>query len=251
MTRESPRLRFPAVLLAVFAGVFLALGIDPHDRYIWWVENILVAIVLAILVASRHRFPLSRVSYALIFVFLCLHALATHYTYPLVPYERWAESLTGTTFGETLGWERNHFDRLAHFAFGLLACYPIREFYCRLADARGFWSYFYPVEMVMAASAAYEIFEWIGAMLMGAAADKSFLGAQGDIWDAQKDMALATVGALVAMLITVAINLRWQPDFHPEWQGSLTVKERRPLGEESLARMSAEAHARDRTGRVG
>ena len=143
-----------------------------------------------------------------------------------------------------MGWERNHFDRLVHFSYGLLLAYPIRELYCRVANASGFWGYFFPLELTMAASMMFELFEWGAAVLFGGDLGIAYLGTQGDVWDAHKDMALASVGALVAMGITAGINMRIQKDFTKEWKLSLRVKDKKPLGEDEIKRL-LEDHKND------
>ena len=135
------------------------------------------------------------------------------------------------------GLERNHFDRLVHFSYGLLMAYPMRELFLRVADARGFWGYFLPLDLTLSTSAIFELFEWAAAELFGGDLGVAYLGTQGDHWDAQKDMALAGLGALIAMLVTLAVNRRWQRDFNREWAESLRVKRRLPLGEVALERM--------------
>ena len=93
-------------------------------------------------------------------MFLCLHTVGAHYTYSEVPYDAWFERLTGRTFNGLVGWERNNFDRVVHFAYGLLLAYPIREVFLRVADARGFWGYFLPLDLTMSTSMLYELIEW-------------------------------------------------------------------------------------------
>jgi putative membrane protein len=157
-----------------------------------------------------------------------------------VPYDAWFQSLTGTTLNSLLGWERNNFDRVVHFCYGLLLAYPIREVFLRVADVRGFWGYFLPLDLTMSTSMMFELFEWVAAELFGGELGQAYLGTQGDIWDAHKDMALASVGALIAMLVTAAINRALQHDFAREWVESLRVKHPRPLGEDEIARMLEE-----------
>ena len=106
---------------------------------------------LALLVWTYKSFPLSRVSYTCIFVFMMLHALGAHYTYAKVPYQEWFPALAGG---------RNHFDRLVHFAYGLLLAYPIREMFLRIGNVRGFWGYFLPLDLTMSTSMLYELIEW-------------------------------------------------------------------------------------------
>ncbi len=237
--------RYPRVLLALLAAVSIALGIAPHDRADWLLENALLFGGVAVLVATHRALPLSRISYTLIFLFLCLHAVGAHYTYSLVPYDAWATALTGRTVSSLTGWERNHFDRLGHFCYGLLLAYPTREVFLRVAAVRGFWGYYLPLDVVMATSMLYELIEWGAASVFGGGLGVAYLGTQGDPWDAQKDMALAMLGGIVAMFLTVAINWRFQRDFAREWAASLRVKRHDPLGEDMLARRLRE-HGRSR-----
>jgi putative membrane protein len=229
--------RYPQVLFASLAAFSIVLAIAPHDRADWALENGLAVVAVAVLIATRKALPLSRISYTLIFVFLCLHTVGAHYTYSLVPYDAWLESLTGRTLSSLTGWERNHFDRLVHFGYGLLLAYPAREVFLRVADVRGFWGYYLPLDVVMATSMVYELIEWGAAVGFGGDLGVAYLGTQGDQWDAQKDMALASLGGTVAMLVTAAINWRYQRDFAREWADSLSVKRSGPLGEDALARL--------------
>ena len=230
--------RYPVLLLVLLAILQVAFAIDPHDRADWLLENGLLWGAVAILVATRGKLPLSRVSYTLIFVFLCLHTVGAHYTYSLVPYDAWLTALTGKS--GLLGEGRNHFDRLVHLLYGLLLAYPAREVFLRVALVRGFWGYYLPLDVVMATSMVYELIEWAAAEILGGDLGVAYLGTQGDQWDAQKDMALATLGGIVAMLVTAALNWRYQRDFAQEWADSLRVKLLRPLGEDELQRLMHE-----------
>jgi putative membrane protein len=202
-----------------------ALAIHPLDRSDWWMENVLVFAGVALLVWTYKPFPLSRVSYTCIFVFMMLHTLGAHYTYAMVPYQEWFPSLAGG---------RNMYDRLVHFSYGLLLAYPIREMFLRIGNVRGFWGYFLPLDLTMSTSMLYELIEWLAAETVGKDLGAAYLGTQGDIWDAHKDMALASLGALIAMVVTAIINKNLQRDFAQEWAESIRVKRRRPLGEEAL-----------------
>ena len=188
-----------------FLAVWAALAIAPAHRADWVAENLLVAGLAVVIYATRLTVPLSKASSTMLFAFLCLHEVGAHYTYPGVPYDAWVETLTGVTLGDALGLERNHFDRLTHLAFGLLLTQPMREVLMRTSPLRGRWTYWLAVAISMAASAGYEIAEWWVAVLFGGELGAAFLGAQGDVWDAQKDMGLAGLGAMLAM--TVATNL--------------------------------------------
>lgn len=221
--------RYEAALLAAFLAVAVALGVAPLHRSDWLLENVLTVLVVALLVATHRRFPLSRLSHSLLFAFLLLHEVGSHYTYSEVPYDRWWSSLTGGTLSDLMGWERNHYDRLVHFAYGVLLAYPLREVFVRVADARGFWGYFLPFDLVVSTSATYELIEWGAAVTFGGELGNAYLGAQGDRWDAQKDMALAGAGALIALTATALVYRRANRDFQREWAESLRIKRREPL----------------------
>jgi putative membrane protein len=240
MTASRPGVehrRYLLVLGVLFALIWTALAIAPKYRADWALENALVIAFVAFVALTYERLTLSRVSYTLIFLFLCLHEIGSHYTYAEVPYDEWFKALTGETLNSGLGWERNNFDRVVHFAYGLLLAYPIREVFLRVAAVRGFWGYFLPLDLTMSTSMIFELFEWAAAELFGGDLGAAYLGTQGDVWDAHKDMALASLGALIAMLATYAINRALQRDFAAEWAESLRVKIANPLGEDAIARM--------------
>jgi putative membrane protein len=157
-----------------------------------------------------------------------------------VPYDETFHAATGYSFDEWMGWQRNHYDRIVHLAYGLLLAYPIRELFLRVAQVRGFWGYFLPVVLTMAASMFYELVEWGAAEVFGSELGIAFVGAQGDVWDAQKDMLLATLGALIAMGVTALINIKLDKDFAREWSESLRIKQDAPLGEDEIARLLRE-----------
>lgn len=231
--------RFLTLLAVIFGLVWAGLAIEPYDRKDWALENLLLVLFTVVLATSFRRFPLSRVSYFLIFLFLLLHAVGAHYTYAHVPYEQWAKNLWGGSINAWFGWTRNNFDRVVHFSYGLLLAYPIREVFLRVAAVRGFWGYFLPLDLTMSTSMLFELFEWFAAELFGGDLGAAYLGTQGDVWDAHKDMALASLGAVVAMGITALLNVRYQRDFAADWVESLRVKHRHPLGEDEVARMQA------------
>jgi putative membrane protein len=237
MLLKMPHRRFLFLLTVVLGIEFVVLAIAPHDRKDWLLENVLVVLFVGAMFASYRKLTLSRISYLLIFLFLSLHLVGAHYTYAQVPYDRWFESLTGRTFNSLVGWERNNFDRVVHFSYGLLLAYPIREVFQRVVKLRGFWGYFFPLDITMSTSMLYELVEWGAAAAFGGDLGQAYLGTQGDVWDAHKDMAFASLGALIAMLITAAINIRLQRDFADEWNESLRVKNSRPLGEDEMLRL--------------
>ena len=237
MLLKMPHRQFLLLLTIVLGIEFVVLAIAPTDRKDWLLENVLVVLFVGALYGSYRKLMLSRISYLLIFLFLSLHLVGAHYTYAQVPYDRWFESLAGHTFNSLVGWERNNFDRVVHFCYGLLLAYPIREVFQRVVKLRGFWGYFFPLDITMSTSMLYELIEWGAAAAFGGDLGQAYLGTQGDVWDAHKDMAFASLGALIAMLITAGINIRLQRDFADEWNESLRVKNSRPLGEDEMRRL--------------
>jgi len=230
-----------AAVVSVLGGLFLVefvlLAIDPVDRPTWALENMLVLALGLVLVGTYRHFRFSRISYTMIFLLLALHEIGCHYTYSLVPYDAFFEGVFGVKLNQLFGWERNHYDRFLHLAYGLLFAYPIREVFLRVADVTGFWGYALPLAVTMSTSMVYELIEWGAAAIFGGDLGVAYLGTQGDVWDAQKDMALASLGALLAMGATLAINMALQRDFAAEWAESFRVKHTEPLGEDAIARM--------------
>jgi putative membrane protein len=237
MLLRLPHRQLLLLLGALLAIEFVILAIAPHDRKDWMLENALVVLFVGFMVGTYRKLTLSRISYLLIFVFLSVHMIGAHYTYALVPYDDWFRTVTGRSFNELVGWERNNFDRVVHFLYGLLLAYPVREVFLRVARLRGFWGYFFPLDITMSTSMLYELIEWGAAAVFGGELGQAYLGTQGDVWDAHKDMALASVGALIAMMATAVLNAALERDFAAEWNESLRVKDHRPLGEDELRRL--------------
>jgi putative membrane protein len=226
MRRHSPSDLAVLAAGAAYLALWLALAVHPHDRADWLLENLLVVLLAAALWGSRRLFRFSNASLILILVFLALHTVGSHYTYSEVPYNEWWSALTGHTFNSLFGWQRNHYDRLVHFSYGLLLAYPIREFFLRIVEVRGFWAYFLPLDVTLSTSALYELIEWGAAMVFGGDLGMQYLGTQGDIWDAHKDMALAALGALIAMLATFALNAWLRRDVAQEWSSGMKARHR-------------------------
>ena len=181
----------PFALLGLYALVFTLCAIAPYDRSVWWAENIPVLIVVGALawLSRLHRF--SNTSYILMSVFIILHTIGGHYTFARVPFD-WVT--------EFFGFERNHYDRIAHFSVGFYA-YAIAEVLMirRLVHTRWIVALF-PVFAIASLAGAYEIFEWQYAVSADPQAGIAVLGSQGDIWDAQKDMLADTLGAILVTI---------------------------------------------------
>lgn len=190
--------RLLQVLLGWYLVFWIVMAVSPIDRFDWFLENLLVFATLALLFGTYRIFPLSDLSYILLTAFMTLHAIGAHYTYALVPLGDWVK--------ETFDFSRNHFDRVVHFSFGLLMAYPIREMFLRVASARGFFAYYLPLDVVLSCSALYELIEWGVAEVVDPEAGMAYLGTQGDIWDAHKDMTFAFSGAIIAMIATATVR---------------------------------------------
>lgn len=222
--------RYHALLLGVFAAVWVWAAIEPKYPHDWLLENYLVFVFVPVILLTARYFRLSNLSYTLITAFMLMHVVGSHYSYAEVPF--------GTTLQHGFGSGRNMYDRLVHFSFGLLLAYPLRELFMRVAKARGVWAYWFPLELVLAFSAGYEIIEWRVADQVDPAAGLAFLGAQGDVWDAQKDMALAMIGAAISLLVVALINWRYDPAFGGDLRASLKIERGdKPLGEQALLTM--------------
>ena len=239
--RAIPRTRYIAVLGGLLALVILRSGIGARAPGTWLMENALVALGLSILALTYRRMPLSRVSYTLIFIFTCLHETGAHWTYAHVPYHEWWQTISRGAYVVPPGHVRNNFDRFVHFSYGLLLAYPLREIFLRLANVRGFWGYFLPLDFTMSTSMIYELIEWAAAVAVGSNASNDFLGSQGDIWDSQKDMATASLGALIAMTLIALVTWHYKRDFAREFGESLRIKSSVPLGEDEMARIQMRA----------
>jgi putative membrane protein len=183
---------FLQIALACYAIFWVALAIHPVDRGDWFLENLLVFATASVLLPTYRNFQLSNLSYGLILLFLALHAIGAHYTYAKVPIGFWLRDL--------LHLKRNHFDRVIHFGFGFLLLYPMYEFLERCADARKTWALWLAAVALAALSSFFEILEAIIAQIVRPDLGIAYLGTQGDIWDAQKDMAAAFSGAIIVAL---------------------------------------------------
>jgi putative membrane protein len=191
---------FPAFLLAAYLLLFIALGIKPHDRAVWWAENIpIFAIALLLTVLYLRGLVLSHTAYALMSVLLFLHTIGGYYTFERVPFD-W--------FTHAFGFKRNHYDRIAHFSVGFYAYGIAEALELRSLVTRRWVGALLGVCAIGTIAALYEIIEWIYAALAGGSAGAAFLGSQGDIWDAQKDMLADILGALLAAAIYLLVGPR-------------------------------------------
>jgi putative membrane protein len=195
--REHP---LHAALLAWYLVFWVLMAISPVDRSDWLLENLVALMFFGVLIATYRSFPLSDISYVLITVFMTLHTVGAHYTYSQVPLGYW--------LAEAFHLTRNHFDRIVHFAFGLLMLYPFWEVLLRYARVRAEWAYIMTVTITLAFSGMFEVIESWVAQIVSPELGDAYLGTQGDIWDAQKDMSLAFVGSVLCVIAVAAYQRR-------------------------------------------
>lgn len=197
-----------ATLLAIAVALLIAAGIAPLDRFGWWLESLLPIVLLLGLTLAWRYWQLSFGAYLAILGLLAIHELGAHFTYAEVPYDAWVKASTGHSLDASMGWDRNQYDRLVHFSYGLLMLIPLREALTRLSPLRGLCLTFMAVNLVLSTSALYELVEWVGGEYLGDDQAEAFVATQQDIWDAQKDMALALLGSLLTSTVLTLRHLR-------------------------------------------
>ena len=189
------------LLLAVLSAVLVWSGIHPRDTFTWFLEVLPALLGVGILAATYPRFRFSMLVYVLVSLHAIILMIGGHYTYAEMPAFNWLR--------DTFGLSRNYYDRVGHFAQGFVPAIIAREFLLRRSPLRrGKLLFFIVVSICLAASAAYEFFEWWVSLAVGSAAD-AFLGTQGDVWDTQWDMFMALAGAMIAMLSLSGIHDRF------------------------------------------
>ena len=197
--KSAPTWRYPLCLLAAYLAIWLALAINPVFRKDWLLENIIVFVAVPLFVLTARRLRFSDFTYTCLFAFFVLHAIGAHYTYSLVPYADWWQALGG---GAPEG--RNRYDRFVHFIYGLLvtpSAVEVFEHYGRYSRP---WAFLMPWMFMAGHSVIYELIEFAAAIAFGGDLGQAYLGTQGDVWDSQKDMALALAGATLTLVLLAA-----------------------------------------------
>ena len=193
-------------LLIACSGLFLiyliSTLIGTPDLANWFLENTLVFIFLIALVITFKKLQFSDLSYLLIFIYLLLHIYGAKYTYAENPFGYWLK--------DAFGFERNQYDRIVHFSFGFLLAYPMRELFLIGFRFPKLVAWLLPIEITLSVSGFYELIEWAVADLFFKEQGMAYLGTQGDIWDAQKDIFLAFSGAILATTIVSLIKKIWR-----------------------------------------
>jgi putative membrane protein len=186
------------VFIAFFLIVWADSFIETTDMANWIIENTLTILFLIFLVFTYKTFKFSDLSYLLICVYLCLHVYGSKYTYAENPFGYYLKDLFDTS--------RNQYDRIVHFAFGFLLAYPMRELFLKWFQFPIKVSWILPIEITLSIGALYELIEWAVADVFFKAQGDAYLGTQGDIWDAQKDIFMAFSGAILATSIVSLIK---------------------------------------------
>lgn len=190
--------RVPHILLALYVLLFIWGAIGPYDRAVWWAENVpIVLVVLALVALYARGVRFSPAAYILMAILPYLHTIGGHYTFERVPFD-W--------FNNAFGFERNMYDRIAHFSVGFYA-FGIAEYLIVRKRLNAAIACLFAVFAISFVAMSYELIEWVYAAYGGnAEAGADFLGSQGDIWDAQKDMLMDTLGAVAAVLLFLAFR---------------------------------------------
>jgi putative membrane protein len=184
----------PLWLLIGCAGVWVFAAIQPLDFEAWLLEQ--MATVLCALYVAWYwpRVVISRSALFGLAVLFCMHTLGTHWTYSLTPYDEFVQSITSVSINELVGWDRNNYDRFVHYLWGLTLALPIKQVLEQSHGLRSGAANVLALHIVIATSAVYELIEWGAALLFGGDLGAQYLGTQGDVWDAQADIALGALG---------------------------------------------------------
>jgi len=201
-------------MVALLAAVMLATSYEPLYPRNTFLQHAPTAILVLAAIPALKRWPLSNGAVGCIFLFFLLHSIGARYSYSFVPYDEWTATIVGMNITESFGFVRNHYDRLVHFCFGLLAFRPVLEIAMRHCGLSPRLALYIAPEFVFAFSAFYEVFEWFLAISMNPADADAYNGQQGDLFDGQKDMALAALGSIVGY---AAYRVR-EPD--KSWQAA-------------------------------
>src|SRR6187455_1289844 len=172
--------------------------VGTTDMANWLLENTLTFIFVFFLIITYKKHQFSDLSYLLICVYLCLHVYGSKYTYAENPFGYWLQ--------DAFHMSRNHYDRIVHFCFGFLLAYPMREMFLKWLNYPRWVAWLLPIEITLSISAFYELIEWAVADVFFKSQGDAYLGTQGDICDAQKDIFLAFCGAILATSIVSLVK---------------------------------------------
>ncbi len=181
-------------------------AIEPYDVEAWVLEQIATVMCIALIWWAARSVEFSPSALLGLSCLFILHAIGTHYTYSLTPYDDFGQATFNISINELFDWQRNHYDRLVHFAFGLATAKPFFEFLTSHYKIQTNVAWFLALNLAISASAIYELLEWWAAVIFSSETGALYLGSQGDIWDAQWDIALAAAGFSVSYLLQLLVE---------------------------------------------
>ncbi len=226
--------RYRLFLLAAFLLVWGWSVWQPTSPINWYLENKMIILFIPIVYFLFVKYiQFSKLSLTLVTVFAMLHLVGAHYGYGSVPH--------GDIIGRLLGADSNQYDKLVHFSFGFLIVYPMREFFLRIAQTKGFWGYLLPFSLVMCFAALYEVFEWVTVLQYGESTAYQFIGG-GDPFDTSKDLTAAAIGSVLALLIVaVCERIELQEKFWKNIKQSFNRDDRTRPKEDKLLHIGPKA----------
>jgi putative membrane protein len=196
------------VALGVLAVATLASCVNAPFPSQMYLQHLPTAAAIGLLSLAAKRRMFSPAAFVCMVAFLLFHVIGARYIYSYVPYDRWSENLLGLNVTSYFGFRRNHYDRLVHFAFGVLAIRPVWEILTNRFKVPPRFALYASVEFVLAFSLVYELFEWGLTMVLSPSDAGAYNGEQGDLWDAHRDMSCAFIGALLALMIWRVVRRR-------------------------------------------
>jgi putative membrane protein len=183
---------------AIFVIAWMYTLIGTSDIANWFLENTLVIIFIGVLMLTFKKFQFCDLTYTFIFIYLSLHIYGAMYTYAENPFGYWLK--------DYFHFQRNHYDRIVHFSFGFMLAYPMRDFFINKMQFPNWVGWLLPIEITLSFSCLYELVEWAVADVLFPEQGVAYLGTQGDVWDAQKDMFMAFSGAVLITLLVMTIR---------------------------------------------
>jgi putative membrane protein len=192
---------FEKALLGAFVAITVASCVRAPFPAQMYLQHVPTAVAVVLFPLALRRGVLSTPAFACLIAFMLFHVLGARYIYSYVPYDEWAARLTGSTITDLFGFRRNHYDRVVHFAFGLLWVRPVWEVLTRQFKVPSRFALYASVEFVLAFSLVYELFEWGLTLVLSPEDAGAYNGEQGDLWDAHRDMSFALIGSIVGLVI--------------------------------------------------
>jgi putative membrane protein len=195
------------ILIVICVVVWIACAVNPWDFEAWLLEQFATLCALIVLAWCAWRnITFSTSSKISIAIILIAHTIGTHFTYSDTPYDEFLELFAGFSLNDLFAWERNHYDRFVHLLYGMCLAMPTAAVLGQRLQTGVFTSRFLAFHIIISTSALYELVEWSAALLFGGDLGNLYLGTQGDIWDAQTDIALAGIGQLGVYAVVSTVD---------------------------------------------